>query len=85
MHTLSHLADLKLDERTNENCIVYLNGQYWGVYEYREKVDDIDFTEEYYDQPRHFVDFLKTWGGTWEEYGTGDDWYDFVTFVRAKT
>ena len=84
VHTLSHLADLKLDERTNESCIVYLNGQYWGVYEYREKVDDVDFTEEYYDQPRHFVDFLKTWGGTWEEYGTGDDWYDFVNFCTTQ-
>ena len=84
VHTLSHLADLKLDERTNESCIVYLNGQYWGVYEYREKVDDVDFTEEYYDQPRHFVDFLKTWGGTWEEYGSGDDWYDLVNFCTTQ-
>ena len=84
VHTLSHLAGLKLDERTNESCIVYLNGQYWGVYEYREKVDDLDFTEEYYDQPRHFVDFLKTWGGTWEEYGTGDDWYDLVNFCTTQ-
>ena len=84
VHTLSHLADLHLDERTNESCIVYLNGQYWGVYEYREKVDDIDFTEEYYDQPRHFVDFLKTWGGTWEEYGSGTDWYDLVNFCTTQ-
>ena len=84
IHTLSHLADLHLDERTNESCIVYLNGQYWGVYEYREKVDDLDFTEEYYDQPRHYVDFLKTWGGTWEEYGTGTDWYDLVTFCTTQ-
>ena len=84
VHTLSHIADLKLDERTSESCIVYLNGEYWGVYEYREKVDDTDFTREYYDQPRHFVDFLKTWGGTWEEYGDGDDWYDFVDFVTGN-
>jgi hypothetical protein len=60
VQTLSHLADLKVDERTNESCIVYLNGEYWGVYEFREKVDDLDFTTEYYDQPRHFVDFMKT-------------------------
>ena len=63
---------------------MYLNGQYWGVYEYREKVDDLDFTEEYYDQPRHFVDFIKTWGGTWEEYGTEDDWLDLVTFCTSQ-
>ena len=84
VHTLSHEADLTLDERTSESCVVYLNGEYWGVYEYREKVDDIDFTTEYYDQPRHFVDFLKTWGGTWEEYGDGDDWYDLVAFVTGN-
>ena len=84
VHTLSHKADLKLDERTSESCIVYLNGLYWGVYDYREKVDDIDFTTKYYDQPRHFVDFLKTWGGTWEEYGSGNDWYTLVDFVTSQ-
>ncbi len=84
VHTLSHKADLKLDERTSESCIVYLNGLYWGVYDYREKVDDIDFTAKYYDQPRHFVDFLKTWGGTWEEYGSGNDWYNLVNFVTSQ-
>ena len=84
VHTLSHKADLKLDERTSESCIVYLNGLYWGVYDYREKVDDIDFTTKYYDQPRHFVDFLKTWGGTWEEYGSGNDWYTLVNFVTSQ-
>lgn len=84
VHTLSHIAGLKVDERTSESCIVYLNGEYWGVYEFREKVDDTDFTREYYDQPRHFVDFLKTWGGTWEEYGDGADWYTFVDFVTGN-
>lgn len=84
VQTLSHLADLHLDERTNESCIVYLNGEYWGVYEYREKVDDLDFTTEYYDQPRHFVDFIKTWGGTWVEYGSAADWNTLVNFVTTQ-
>ena len=30
------------------------------------------------------MDWLKTWGGTWEEYGTGDDWYDLVDFVTGN-
>jgi gliding motility-associated-like protein len=84
VQTLSHLADLHVDERTNESCIVYLNGEYWGVYEYREKVDDLDFTTEYYDQPRHFVDFIKTWGGTWVEYGDDADWMPLVNFVTGQ-
>ena len=82
--TLSALADLHLDERTSESCILYINGQYWGVYEYREKVDDSDFTNRYYDQGRYDIDFLKTWGGTWEEYGDGADWYALVDFITGN-
>ena len=65
---LSILGDLHCDERATRSCIVYLNGQYWGVYEVREKIDDTDFTEHYYDQSLGQVDYLKTWGGTWAEY-----------------
>lgn len=81
---LSILGGLKLDERSTESCVVYINGQFWGVYEIREKVDDIDFTDHYYDQPEGFVDFLKTWGGTWTEYGNGSDWYDLVNFITTN-
>ncbi|HMU70766.1 MAG TPA: lamin tail domain-containing protein, partial [Chitinophagales bacterium] len=31
--------NLDLDVRTSARCIVYLNGQYWGVYSFREKTD----------------------------------------------
>ena len=82
VHTLAQLAKMEMDERTYEPCILYVNGEYWGVYEIREKVDDHDFTKYYYDQGRAWIDFLKTWGGTWEEYGSWDDWYllyDFIT------
>ncbi len=71
VQALSHESDLKLDERTYEPCVLYMNGQYWGVYEIREKVDDPDFTNEYYDQDKNDLLYLKTWGGTWEEYGQG--------------
>ncbi|MCW5898721.1 MAG: CotH kinase family protein [Flavobacteriales bacterium] len=67
----SQVNDFYLDERSYEPCILYVNGQYWGVYDVREKVDDPDFTEYYYDQKRNDLYFLKTWGGTWEEYGQG--------------
>jgi gliding motility-associated-like protein len=69
VQTLSQQADLKLDERTWRPCVLYLNGQYWGVYEIREKVDDSDFTKHYANQDEYNVQYLKTWGGTWTEYG----------------
>jgi len=69
IHTLSIRADMKLDERTWRPCIVYLNGQYWGVYEIREKADDHDYTNHYFNQDKFNLQYLKTWGGTWQEYG----------------
>lgn len=81
---LSILGGLELDERKTHSCIVYLNGSYWGVYEVREKVDDVDFTDYYFNQPRGFLDFLKTWGGTWAEYGTNTDWVTLRNFITSN-
>ncbi len=88
---LSILGDLHLDERKTRSCIVYINGQYWGVYEIREKVDDTDYTDYYYDQPAGNVDFLKTWGGTWTEYAAAPtfnpqtQWNTFVNFTTSNS
>lgn len=69
VHSLSILGNLEMDERTSEPCILYLNGDYWGVYDIREKADDHDYTDYYYNQDEFDIQYLKTWGGTWTEYG----------------
>ncbi|MBT6686885.1 MAG: T9SS type B sorting domain-containing protein [Bacteroidetes bacterium] len=87
VHALSQLGKLKLDERSHEPCVLYLNGDYWGVYEIREKVDDHDFTDYYYDQDRWDLQFLKTWGGTWSEYGGNQaqtDWDNLRSFILGN-
>ena len=87
VHHLSQLADLRMDERSTTSCILYRNGEYWGVYEMREKVDDHDFTDYYYDQDKNNLQYLKTWGGTWTEYGAPNaqpDWNAFVNYVAAN-
>ncbi len=87
VHTLSQKADLKLDERTWRPCVVYLNGVYWGVYEIREKVDDADYTDFYANQDRYHLYYLKTWGGTWEDYGTPNalpDWNALKAFILGN-
>ncbi|MBK7035361.1 MAG: CotH kinase family protein [Bacteroidetes bacterium] len=71
--------DLLLDVRTSARCIVYLNGEYWGVYSFREKTDDHDFTEFYYNQGKYDLQYQMTWGDTWSEYGgiaTENAWDD---------
>lgn len=80
---LSHNADLNIDSRSCEHCVVYINGEYWGIYEMREKVDDIDYFQEYYNADPADVTFLKTWGGTWAEYGMLEDWNDITGMVEA--
>lgn len=87
IHTLSDRAKMKLDERTWRPCVVYLNGQYWGVYEIREKADDADYTEYYYDQGKFDNYYLKTWGNTWEEYGAPNalpDWNTLINYIQTN-
>lgn len=84
LQSLSQVGNFVLDERTHESCILYVNGVYWGVYDVREKYDDWRFTDYYYNQGRDDIDFLKTWGGTWAEYGNANDWNALRNYVLSN-
>lgn len=87
VQSLAQAGGLRLDVRTYEPCVLYLNGQYWGVYEIREKVDDNDYTREYYDQDKFDLHYLKTWGATWSKYGGQaalDDWNALRAFIMGN-
>lgn len=84
VHHIAQLDHLELDERSSFFNIMYLNGEYWGVYDTREKADDADYTDYYYDQGEYEMDYIKCWGGTWAEYGTMAPWSPFVTFVTTN-
>lgn len=81
--TLSQDANMALDQRTYESCIVYINGEYWGIYEMRERIDS-DFTEEYYNQPEEDVDMLEFWGGLEVRYGSAVGWNDLYNYMMAN-
>ena len=83
-HHVAQLGNLDLDERSVAFSIVFLNGEYWGVYDMREKVDDCDYTKYYYDQSEYNIDFIQCWGGTWAAYGTMAAWNPFVNFVTTN-
>lgn len=86
--TLSQRAKLNLDERTWAPAVMYVNGQYWGVYDVREKVDDTDFTSYYYNQDDPNVQFLQTWGSTWSAYGGAaaqTDWNALRSFITSNS
>ena len=84
VHDLAERGGLHLDVRRSEKCIIYLNGQYWGVYDLRERPDEHDYTEYYYGQDKYNIQFIKTWGATWAEYGGQqalNDWGDLYDFI----
>lgn len=84
VHHIAQLDNLELDERSSFFNILFLNGDYWGVYDTREKADDADYTDYYYDQGEYEMDYIKCWGSTWAEYGTLAPWNPFVTFVTTN-
>ncbi|MFZ1618131.1 MAG: CotH kinase family protein [Flavobacteriales bacterium] len=87
VHSLAQAGGLKLDVRTYEPCALYMNGQYWGLYEIREKCDDHDYTKKYYDQDEYDLQYLKTWGGTWSEYGgpqAQTDWDALRAYIMSN-
>jgi hypothetical protein len=85
IHNLAKRDNLNLDVRTAEKCIVYLNGQYWGVYDLREIPDDHDYTDYYYGQGKYDIQYVLTWGNTWAEYGGNlalNDWRSIRDFIN---
>ncbi len=87
VHTLALEGNMKLDVRAVERCILFLNGDYWGVYGMRERPVDHDYTKEYYDQGKYDLQYLATWGGSWAEYGgqqAFNDWGEIRDFILTE-
>ncbi len=49
-----------LDYEEYQPCLLFINGEYWGWYEIREKADE-HYAESNYDVPNDDVDLLNAW------------------------
>lgn len=83
-HTLAEKYNLEMDYRKYEPTIVFVNGQYWGVYEIRERVDK-DYFDYYYGVKEKNVDNLRYWGGLMAGPGTAAGWTSLVNFIFNNT
>ncbi len=84
---LANKNNLNVDMRRGDRCVVYANGQFWGVYSIREKVSDSDYTDYYYDQDKYNIQYLMNWGVTWAQYGgqaAFDDWDEIHSFALSN-
>lgn len=81
--TFSEKYDLNVDVRRWQPCVVYLNGQYWGIYEIRERIDP-DYADYYYDQDPDSVDMLAYWGGLDIEAGSDTAWNSLYNFMVSN-
>jgi len=88
---LSEVSNLELDERRSSFVSLFVNGQYWGVYDLREKVDDNQYTDYYYGQDYiyrdsdDYIQYIKTWGATNPEFGNQpaiDAWDSLMSYVQ---
>ncbi len=81
--TLSQQHNLNLDERSWAPCVLYINGQYWGIYEIRERID-ADYADYYYDQDPDSVDMLAYWGGLTIDEGSDTAWNSLYNFMTTN-
>ncbi|MEX1189259.1 MAG: CotH kinase family protein [Bacteroidia bacterium] len=83
IQTLAESAGMNVDLRRNDHCAVYINGEYWGLYEVREKVNDPDYTDYYWDQKEEDLDMLSFWGGLDVRFGSAADWNNLYTTIMS--
>jgi hypothetical protein len=88
VHMLAKNGGMDLDVRRAVKTIVYLNGQYWGIYDIREKPDDHDYTDYYYGQDKFHLQYLEYWGGWIYEYGgmqARTDWEALRSYILSNS
>tara|TARA_B100001250_G_scaffold365826_1_gene346787 strand:- start:146 stop:1036 length:891 start_codon:yes stop_codon:yes gene_type:complete len=84
----SYLADialsLGLDAMNSEAVNLYLNGEYWGLYHLREKIDEF-YLQEKYSVTQESIDIVKFDSASEDFYtkihGKKNDWLDLMEYI----
>ena len=71
-------ADLDIESLAVRQTVVFINGEYWGIYTLEESPDE-RYLEDHYDVDLEKVNIIKYWGVT--EHGSGTDWWGVKTWL----
>lgn len=71
--------NLSFDAMAVRETVVFINGEYWGIYTLEECPDE-HFIKEHYNADLDSVAIIKYWGIT--NYGDPTEWRSFYTWIR---
>ena len=75
-------ADVDIANQAFVQCIVYINGQYWGVYNLREKISKHYIAQHYGVEDEDTIDILKGNGNNDQCVVCGDGLQDYKDLIK---
>lgn len=76
----SYLADGLIDVMATRPAIFYINGQYYGLYYIREKINE-HYIEEHYNIPTDSLDIVAQHTGA--DFGSAKEWRALLSYARS--
>lgn len=73
-------STLDIDAMAVRQTVVFINGEYWGIYTLEESPDE-HYVEDHYGFDDEQVNILKYWGVI--QNGDGTDWWGFYTWINT--
>ena len=72
--------NINLDYQEYRQAVLFINGNYWGIYNVREKINE-HFIANHHDVAFENLDIIENSYGTWANYGTTDEWNSMRNFL----
>lgn len=73
------VSTLNVDRVATRPIVVYINGEYWGIYYLEEKIDK-HYISSYHNVNKDSIDLISGWGGGVEE-GSNENFLAFYDFI----
>jgi hypothetical protein len=77
--------EIDLDYQEHRQTVLYINGEYWGIHNVREKISEHYLSYHHnIDLDNANLDLVENSYGTWANYGTTDNWFELIDFLRSN-
>ena len=72
--------DINLDYQEFRQAVLFINGNYWGIYNIREKINE-HFIANHHTVDFDILDIVENSYGTWANFGNTDNWNSMRNFL----